>query len=119
MNYYLEGTDSKPRQKKEKAMNTKLVIYLGELPPNVDQFELNQFILSQGKFNIESLYVKNAPETTSASKSSARYIMNIQLNTSETEKTADISFYDAQQNCLYQLSTAFPDDSRKDVTSKQ
>ena len=45
MNYYLEGTDSKPRQKKEKAMNTKLVIYLGELPPNVDQFELNQFIL--------------------------------------------------------------------------
>lgn len=52
-------------------------------------------------------------------ESSARYIMNIQLNTSETEKTADISFYDAQQNCLYQLSTAFPDDSRKDVTSKQ
>ena len=65
MNYYLEGTDAKPRQKKEKAMNTKLVIYIGELPPNVDQFELNQFILSQGKFNIESLYVKNAKENKS------------------------------------------------------
>ena len=47
MDYYLEANETKPRQKKEKAMNTKLVIYLGELPPNVDQFELNQFILSQ------------------------------------------------------------------------
>lgn len=50
-------------------------------------------------------------------ESSAKYTMNIQLNTSETEKTADIAFYDAQQNCLYQLSTAFPDDSRKDDRS--
>ena len=64
MNYYLEGSDSKI-QKKEKAMNTKLIIYLGELPPKVDQYELNQFILSQGKFNIESLYVKTGKENKS------------------------------------------------------
>lgn len=65
MDYYLEANETKPRQKKEKAMNTKLVIYLGELPPNVDQFELNQFILSQGKFNIESLYCKNGKDNKS------------------------------------------------------
>ena len=59
MNYYFDEPGSKQQQRKEKPTNTKLIIYLGELPPQVDQFELNQFILSKGKFTIESLYVKN------------------------------------------------------------
>ena len=59
MNYYFDEPGTKQQQRKEKPTNTKLIIYLGELPPQVDQFELNQFILSKGKFTIESLYVKN------------------------------------------------------------
>lgn len=53
MNYYQE---QKP---KEKNVNTNLVLYLGELPPEIDQYELHQFIMSHGKFNIESLIVKH------------------------------------------------------------
>ena len=39
--------------------NTNLIVYIGELPPSVDQFELHQFISTKGTFNIQSLYVKN------------------------------------------------------------
>ena len=40
---------------KQEKVNTKKVIYLGGLPPDVDKYELNQFILKQGKFNIEEM----------------------------------------------------------------
>ena len=39
--------------------NTNVIVYIGELPPCVDQFELHQFLLSKGVLNVESLYVKN------------------------------------------------------------
>ena len=58
MNYY-QG--QKP-SKQSKALNTNVVLYLGELPPDVDQYELHQFIMSQGKFNVESLIVKPTKE---------------------------------------------------------
>ena len=47
---------------KQEKVNTKKVIYLGGLPPDVDKYELNQFILSQGKFNIEEMMTKNNPK---------------------------------------------------------
>ena len=47
---------------KQEKVNTKKVIYLGGLPPDVDKYELNQFILSQGKFNIEEMMTRNTPK---------------------------------------------------------
>jgi polyadenylate-binding protein len=61
MNYY-QG--QKPT-KQSKALNTNVVLYLGELPPDVDQYELHQFIISHGKFNVESLIVKPTKENKS------------------------------------------------------
>ncbi len=69
MHYYYEDTDKNPSQKakpkKEKPMNTKQVIYIGELPPNCDQYELNQFILSQGNFNIDYIFVRKGKDNKS------------------------------------------------------
>lgn len=45
--------------KKEKEMNTKLIVYIGELPVDVDRSELDTFITEQGNFRVESLYVKS------------------------------------------------------------
>ena len=42
---------------KQEKVNTKKYIYLGGLPPEVDKYELNQFILSQGKFNVEEIMI--------------------------------------------------------------
>ena len=50
------------KQPKQEKVNTKKVIYLGGLPPDVDKYELNQFILSQGKFNIEEMMTRNTPK---------------------------------------------------------
>ena len=61
MNYYQGPKPSK----QSKTLNTNLVLYLGELPPDVDQYELHQFIMSQGKFNVESLNVKPTKENKS------------------------------------------------------
>lgn len=61
MNYYQQPKT----QKKEKALNTNVVLYLGELPQDIDQYELHQFIMSKGKFNIESLIVKPTKENKS------------------------------------------------------
>jgi polyadenylate-binding protein len=47
---------------KSKGINTNVVLYIGELPPDIDQYELHQFITSFGKFNIESLLVKPTKE---------------------------------------------------------
>ena len=44
---------------KQEKVNTKKVIYLGCLPPDVDKYELNQFILKQGNFNIEEMMTHN------------------------------------------------------------
>ena len=48
---------------KQEKVNTKKVIYLGGLPPDVDKYELNQFILSQGKFNIEEMMTHNGKKS--------------------------------------------------------
>jgi RNA recognition motif-containing protein len=64
MDYYQQSntsTSQKPN-KVEKNINTNLVLFLGELPPDVDQYELHQFIMEQGKFNVESLIVKPIPK---------------------------------------------------------
>lgn len=44
----------------------------------------------------------------SCAENSAEYILTIQLGTSQTAKTAEINFYDSDQNNLYQLSVTFP-----------
>ncbi len=59
LNYYQE---QKP---KAKAINTNVVLYIGDLPPDVDQYELHQFIQSFGKFNIESLLIKPTKDNKS------------------------------------------------------
>ena len=60
LNYYQE---QKPQ--KTKGINTNVVLYIGELPLDVDQYELHQFIQSFGKFNIESLLIKPTKENKS------------------------------------------------------
>jgi len=48
---------------KQEKVNTKKVIYLGGLPPDVDKYELNQFILKQGNFNIEEMMTHNGKKS--------------------------------------------------------
>ena len=48
---------------KQEKVNTKKVIYLGGLPPDVDKYELNQFILKQGNFNIEEIMTTNGKKS--------------------------------------------------------
>ena len=60
--YQNQNTQTTKQSKPVKALNTNVVLYLGELPPNIDQYELHQFIMSFGKFNIESLLVKPTKE---------------------------------------------------------
>ena len=48
---------------KQEKVNTKKVIYLGGLPPDVDKYELNQFILKQGNFNIEEMMTTNGKKS--------------------------------------------------------
>ena len=55
MDYYSENKNETGRPIKQEKVNTKKVIYLGGLPADVDKYELNQFILKQGKFNIEEM----------------------------------------------------------------
>jgi polyadenylate-binding protein len=62
MDYYQNKNQNPKQAKPIKALNTNVVLYLGELPPDVDQYELHQFIMSFGKFNIESLVVKPTKE---------------------------------------------------------
>lgn len=57
MDYYYQAEQK--AQKKEKEPNTKLIVYLGELPYDTDSCELDQFITQQGNFKIDSLYVRN------------------------------------------------------------
>lgn len=51
------------------------------------------------------------------SEPSALYTMTIQLSVSDSEKTADLNFYDSRGENLYQLSVTFPFENRKDGRS--
>ena len=58
LNYYHQSQKpQKPRQ-----INLAQIIYIGELPKEVDQYELDQYIKSLGNFDIESLSVKPTKE---------------------------------------------------------
>ena len=59
MQYYNNEPKNEHVVVKQEKVNTKKVIYLGGLPPDVDKYELNQFILSQGKFHIEEMMTRN------------------------------------------------------------
>ena len=63
MEYYHEAKNNEHLVVKQEKVNTKKVIYLGGLPPDVDKYELNQFILSQGKFNIEEMMTHNGKKS--------------------------------------------------------
>lgn len=56
-------------------------------------------------------------EWTVCSEPSAIYTMTVQLSISDSEKTADLNFYDSQEENLYQLSVTFPFENRKDGRS--
>ena len=62
MDYFNNDEKNEKIIVKQEKVNTKKVIYLGGLPPDVDKYELNQFILSQGKFDIEEMMTKNYPK---------------------------------------------------------
>ena len=47
---------------KQEKVNTKKIIYLGGLPPDVDKYELDQFIKKQGDFHVEEMMTKNSPK---------------------------------------------------------
>ena len=63
MEYYHEAKSNEHLVVKQEKVNTKKVIYLGGLPPDVDKYELNQFILSQGKFNIKEMMTHNGKKS--------------------------------------------------------
>jgi RNA recognition motif-containing protein len=65
IDYYAQEPQGQKPNKIPKAINTNVVLYLGELPKDLDQYELHQFIMEQGKFNIESLTVKPTKENKS------------------------------------------------------
>lgn len=58
MNYYQDKRTPNNKQQKEKSINTNFILYLTELPQEVDQYDLHQHIMSFGDFNIESLIVR-------------------------------------------------------------
>ena len=58
LNYYHQS--QKPQ--KQKQLNLAQIIYIGGLPKEVDQYELDQYIRSLGNFEIESLTVKPTKE---------------------------------------------------------
>lgn len=58
LNYYHQS--QKPQ--KPKQLNLAQILYLGELPKDLDQYELDQYIRSLGNFEIESLTVKPTKE---------------------------------------------------------
>jgi RNA recognition motif-containing protein len=62
MNYYYYLDEQQQQQyypfiKVDTNMN--VIVYVGELPPNVDQFELHKFIMTKGNFNVEAIYIRN------------------------------------------------------------
>jgi hypothetical protein len=61
-NYYGPQNQKQPRTKQP---NIAQIIYLGELPKDIDQYELDQFIRSKGNFEVESLTVKPTKENKS------------------------------------------------------
>lgn len=61
MEYFKEKNDDSRGIRQEKV-NVKKFIYLGELPPNIDRYQLNQFILSQGNLQIDSIMIMGNPE---------------------------------------------------------
>ena len=63
MDYFNNDEKNEKILVKQEKVNTKKVIYLGGLPPDVDKYELNQFILKQGNFNIEEMMTKNYPKS--------------------------------------------------------
>jgi RNA recognition motif-containing protein len=60
-------TTQKTRNNKGQINQSTLnrILYIGELPPNIDQYELYQLIQSKGKFEIESLTVKTTKDNKS------------------------------------------------------
>ena len=64
MNSYYQNEKVNTKQpQKQQHINTKNILYIGELPPDMDEYELNQFILSKdSKFIIDSLIVKKTRE---------------------------------------------------------
>jgi hypothetical protein len=62
-NYY--GPTQNQKQQRIKQPNIAQIIYLGELPGDIDQYELDQFIRSKGNFDVESLTVKPTKENKS------------------------------------------------------
>jgi len=65
-NYYQNQRGSNKQHQKQTQINTKNILYIGELPPDMDEYELNQFLLSKDKkFIIDSLTVKKTRENKS------------------------------------------------------
>lgn len=71
------------------------------LPPSVQTSDTDQ------SWKLEYFYDDEWKGCTKNS-SQYQYTMLIQLNISETEKKADLSFFNSNGNSLYQLSMAFP-----------
>lgn len=65
MNYYLDPPSIKQPGKPLSANILNKVLYIGELPPTIDQYELYQLINNKGKYDIESLTVKRTRDNKS------------------------------------------------------
>lgn len=113
MDYYQQQAPQQGQKpnKVPKSINTNVVLYLGELPPDVDQYELHQFIMSHGKFNVESLIVKPTKENKS-------YAYVKFKTRSEVEKAKLILHLKSMRNYVIKAEPFRQKDSLKEENTK-
>ena len=76
-------------------------------------------VFQQGDFNHEkNNHTLKIQPVFNGNDSFHSHTMTIQPAASETEKTADINFYNSEQNNLYQLSVSFPFVSERTVSDE-
>ena len=64
--YHTQNQNTKKKPQLQISRGTlKRILYLGELPPNIDQYFLYQIIESKGKFTVESITTKTTKNNTS------------------------------------------------------
>ena len=66
MEYHQIKKDRPNKEKLEISTGTlRRILYIGELPPNTDQFFLYNLILKNGSFTIDSITTKNTKDNKS------------------------------------------------------
>lgn len=87
----------------------------GRNPDKDSETDSNSAAISNTSVYLLSYYYDS--KWNVCSEPSAIYTMTVQLSISDSEKNADLNFYNSQGKNLYQLSVTFPFENRKDGRS--